>query len=121
MDALYSTLRWATVRARALERDQGRCTVSRLLGGPCATGEPLHAHHIVPVSEGGAAFDLENVATTCEVHHPMWEALRRQLVVRLLAPPPRCRHQHRSAEARRICERRLARDRGYDLQQQLVA
>jgi 5-methylcytosine-specific restriction endonuclease McrA len=108
---IYHTLRWRLTRSRALERDGHRCTVSQLLGGPCSGG-PLHAHHIVPVSEGGAAYDLDNVGTSCSSHHPMWEALRRTLVRRLAAasaPPPRCPHQHRSAEARRICEARLAR------------
>lgn len=119
MTDLYGTLRWRNVRAQAIARDDGRCTVSRLLGGPCSH-EPLHAHHIIAVAEGGAVYDLENVATTCEVHHPMWESLRRVLVTRLLAPPPRCPHQHRSAEARRQCEARLARRRGAQ-QLELVA
>lgn len=112
MGSIYDTLLWQTVRARALSRDGNRCTVSQLLGGECAAG-PLHAHHIVPVGDGGAAFSLDNVGTTCAAHHPMWEALRRTLVARLLdaGRPTRCTHQHRTAEARAICERRLARQR----------
>lgn len=109
---------WDTVRSRALERDGGRCTVSRLLGGTCSAG-PLHAHHIVPRSEGGDPYDLDNVGTTCASHHPMWESLRRILARRLLEPPPRCPHEHRSAEARRICEDRLARRA--ERQRELVA
>jgi hypothetical protein len=107
---LYSTLRWQTVAARARRRDGNRCTVSRLLGGDC-TGT-LHVHHIVAVSEGGAEFDLENLGTACSAHHPLWESLRRVLVRRLMAPAPRCPHHHRSAEARRLCEARLARRSG---------
>lgn len=109
---LYNTLHWRVVRSRALARDGNACTVARLIGGACSAG-PLHAHHIVPVSEGGAPLDEDNVATTCSAHHPQWEALRRLLVRRLLEPenaaPPRCPHTHRSAEARRQCEARLAR------------
>lgn len=108
MSILYSTLHWRVARARALARDRGRCTVSRLLGGVCSPG-PLHVHHIVAVADGGDPLDLDNLGTTCASHHPVWESLRRTLVARLTAPPPQCRHAHRTAEARRICEARLAR------------
>jgi 5-methylcytosine-specific restriction endonuclease McrA len=115
MKTLYGTLEWRLTRARARSRDGSRCTVARLIGGACSPG-PLHAHHIVPVSEGGAALDLDNVATTCAAHHPQWEALRRLLVRRLVLGDPedgpaRCPHTHRSAEARRQCEARMARRR----------
>lgn len=115
MAGIYNTLRWRLTRSRAIARDGGRCTVSRLLGGKCADG-PLHAHHIVPIADGGDAYDLDNVATTCASHHPMWEALRRLLVTKLLGTDepetaPRCPHAHRSREARMECERRMARRR----------
>lgn len=113
MENIYSTLRWRVTRRRAIERDGSRCTVSRLLGGSCAPG-PLHVHHIVPISEGGPEYDLDNVGTACAAHHPMWESLRRILVRRMLGEderPVRCPHQHRSREAREVCERRLARQR----------
>ena len=106
---LYSTPQWRRARAAAVARDAGRCTVSRLLGGDCAAG-PVHVHHIHAVNEGGAAFDLDNLGTTCSAHHPVWESLRRILARRMLADQaPRCAHYHASAEARRLCERRLAR------------
>lgn len=109
MGAIYDTLRWRIVRSRAIERDDGRCTVSRLFGGACAGR--LHAHHIVAVSEGGDPYDLDNVATTCASHHPFWESLRRVIVERMTAAPKptRCGHEHRTREAREICERRMAR------------
>lgn len=107
MTMLYSTQRWHRARRAALSRDAGRCTVSRLLGGACSPG-PLHVHHIHAVSEGGSAFDLDNLGTTCAAHHPMWESLRQLLVARLVSGTPRCTHRHASAEARRLCERRLA-------------
>lgn len=118
MELLYSTLRWRTVRARALARDANACTVARLLGGECATGKAFHVHHIHAVSEGGGRFDLDNLGTSCAAHHPMWESLRRILVRRMLDPGPRCAHRHVSREAREICERRLARQAG---RQSLVA
>lgn len=116
----YSDIRWRRARARAIRRDGDRCTVARLLGGTCTPG-PLHGHHITPIREGGAPFHEDNIGTACAGHHPEWEALRRELVARRrrhrgVPTAPRCRHQHRSAYARELCERRMARDRG-----QLVA
>jgi hypothetical protein len=113
MQNIYGTLRWRVTRSRALARDGKRCTVSRLLGGSCTPG-PLHAHHIHAIEDGGDPFDLDNVGTTCAAHHPMWESLRRLLVRKMLGQdeqPIRCPHAHRSAEARRICEARIARQR----------
>lgn len=106
---IYNTEAWKATRSVALERDGNRCTVARLLGGECRGG--LHAHHIVAVADGGAPFDPDNVGTSCAGHHPMWEALRRQLVARLLSArrAPRCHHDHRTRQAREICERRMAR------------
>lgn len=112
MAAVYSTSRWKATRARAIARDAGRCTVSRLLGGACSAPEvPLHVHHIVPVAEGGSPFALDNVGTACERHHPQWESLRRLIVRRRdqNIGRPRCHHEHRTLDARMICEARLAR------------
>ena len=112
MRDIYSTQLWKAVRARAIARDGHACTVGHLLGGPCSPSDvPLEAHHIIPVEDGGAPFDLANIGTVCKAHHPQWEALRRILVQRLLRrqAAPVCPHQHRTAEARAQCERRLAR------------
>lgn len=110
MSSIYATQLWANVRAHVLARDGNRCTVSRLLGGRCSPG-PLHAHHIEAVADGGAAFDVDNVGTTCARHHPKWEALRRALVSQRGKDVPRCPHRHVNADARRICEARLALQR----------
>jgi 5-methylcytosine-specific restriction endonuclease McrA len=113
MRHIYDTFRWRRVRVQALARDGEACTVSRLLGGSCSG--PLHVHHLIPVRDGGDPYDLANVATACASHHPAWESLRRQLVRARAAEeggPPRCTHYHRTAEARRLCERELARRRG---------
>lgn len=125
MTELYDTLRWRLTSRRARERDGHRCTVARLLGGECSGR--LHAHHIRPVTEGGAPFDLENVGTACASHHPVWEMLRRRLLAALdreVEKPPvlRCRHHHPTAEGRRICERRLLREaRERELQRAVAA
>lgn len=112
MTSIYNTTRWRRTSARAIARDGHRCTVARLLGGECSPG--LDAHHIIPVREGGHPYDLDNVGTACDTHHPQWENLRRALVGRRQRKPdlPRCPHQHRSREARRLCEARMARQRG---------
>lgn len=110
--SLYGTARWRRLSARARKRDGDRCTVARLLGGDCSGR--LHAHHLRPVSEGGAPFDLDNVVTACSSHHPVLEAFRRRLLGHIdgpaAAPPrPHCRHFHRTIAARQECEARLAR------------
>ncbi len=109
-NAIYNSLLWQLARSRVLERDGSRCTVSRLLGGPCSTG-PLHVHHIVRPEDGGDPYHEDNLGSVCARHHPKWEALRRRLAGELVEQPVRCPHQHRSAESRAICERRLARQR----------
>lgn len=110
MGTIYDSLRWQAARGRALRRDASRCTVSRWLGGACSAS--LHVHHVVPVSEGGAPFEVENLATACARHHPQWEALRRRIVKGNEEPFPRCPHYHRTSEGRRQCEARMARARG---------
>lgn len=90
-------------RERILQRD-GSCVVGRLLGGNCHP--TLHVHHIIPVSHGGTDDD-ENLALVCQAHHPVWESLRAWLERKRQPRIRRCRHQHRSREAREICERRL--------------
>lgn len=112
MGTVYDTLLWRLARSRVLKRDGNACTVARLLGGDCSAS--LHVHHIRPVSEGGSLYDEVNLATVCDAHHPVWEALRRRLLAALDREderPVACRHYHRSTEARRACEARMARQR----------
>lgn len=104
---LYDSPEWRAVRDRVLARDGRRCTVGRLLGGPCHP--TLHVHHVVPVSEGGAPFDDDNAVTVCARHHPMLEAIRRAVLARRERPVPKCRHNHRYDHARRECHERRAR------------
>lgn len=104
MTGIYSTPEWRRFRAAVIARDAERCTVGRLLGGPCHP--TLDVHHVVPVSEGGPPLDEGNVVTVCHRHHPQLEGLRRA-ILRKRAPRP-CRHRHRYDHARREClERRL--------------
>ena len=106
-ERIYTSPEWAAARDAALLRDGSRCTVQRLIGGRCHP--TLDVHHLEPVAEGGAEFDLDNLVTVCHSHHPRLEALRRYL----LRKPEwrRCRHDHRYDYARRECERRLNRER----------
>lgn len=109
---VYNSLEWELARGRALARDGHRCTVARLLGGDCSRG--LDVHHIRPLTAGGAPYDLSNLGTVCDSHHPMWEGLRRSILRTQDGPPeltPRCNHRHPTAEARELCEARMARTR----------
>jgi hypothetical protein len=106
--SFYDSGDWRALSRRAITRDRGRCTVSRLLGGAC--GGSLHAHHFDPDAD---PLDIDNVGTTCAVHHPTWEALRRAIVrarARLVVAP--CNHVHRYDHARRECRARRARQLG---------
>lgn len=103
-DSLYSSPAWAEARAAALDRDGHRCTVARLLGGECA--DRLDVHHVIPVREGGAWYDDDNLITVCQSHHPMVESIRRQILHK--RGVRKCPHDHRYDHARRECERRLA-------------
>ena len=55
--------RWQALRQRAFRRDRHRCAECGKLGGR------LEAHHIRPLSRGGAAYDLDNIATVCRACH----------------------------------------------------
>jgi len=105
---VYDTEQWELARERALRRDGYRCTVARLLGGRCS--RTLDVHHIVPLSEGGDEFDLDNLMTACHRHHPMVEALRRAILRARGQEWKTCPHPpgtHRYRGAREACERNL--------------
>lgn len=60
-----SDTRWRTFRATVLARDRYLCTI-RDKG--CTVHAPLrggHVDHIVPLSMGGAKYDLANVRAAC--------------------------------------------------------
>lgn len=109
MENLYSSAEWLDLAARAKARDGHRCSVARLLGGVCSS--QLHAHHLVPVSEGGPELpDLDGLITVCGRHHPTLEALRRYVLRRYVVEVPPCRHHHRYDHARRECRARRQRE-----------
>lgn len=100
---------WDEVRARVIARDGSRCTVGWLLGGACS--EVLDVDHLVPRAEGGLDVP-ENLITVCHRHHPMREAIRREVLRR--RGWKRCPHKpgtHIYPGAREACERNLNRDR----------
>lgn len=104
----YTSSQWRAVAELAKARDGHRCTVGRFLGGRCSP--LLHAHHLTPVSEGGAPYDVDNIASCCSVHHPQVEAIRRAVLHRRDQHAIRCRHIHRYKEGREEClRRRMAR------------
>lgn len=110
MTTVYDTEAWELARAAALARDGHRCTVARFLGGACSP--ILDVHHLVPISEGGAECDLDNLITACKVHHPTVEALRRAILRHRNREWRRCPHPpgaHRYPGAREACERLLNR------------
>jgi hypothetical protein len=111
MEHLYSTAEWLDLSARAKARDGHRCTVARLLGGPCS--DTLHAHHLIPVSEGGPELpDLDGVITACASHHPVLEALRRFILGRRRPKIRPCRHLHRYPQGRVECRRQRLAEAG---------
>lgn len=107
----YESRDWRAVRERALSRDDGRCTVARLLGGACSQASP-HVHHIEPRTlRPDLALDLDNLATVCASHHPTWEAVRRH-IERSRQPLPPCRHTHRYKAGLIECRRKRAKRLG---------
>lgn len=101
MSALYATKPWRELRSRVLSTDAD-CYLSGIAGD--CRGDLL-VHHVIPVSDGGPEIPGDDgVRVLCKRHHSMLHGfLRRQ------ASWKRCPHQHRSLEARRLCEERLNR------------
>jgi hypothetical protein len=91
---------WEIIRARIIERDRG-CS-GRFLGGKCSS--IIDVHHIEPREEGGTDED-SNLMAVCHTHHPMLEAMRKEILRR--RGWKTCPHEHRYPGARAACERRL--------------
>lgn len=107
---IYNTLRWRTLTAAAIERDNRRCVAAWLLGGEC--NGRLEVHHIEPVKERpDLAYKLSNLVTVCAKHHRQLESLRRAVRMARTRGWRRCRHEHRTRAGREACERRLNADR----------
>jgi 5-methylcytosine-specific restriction endonuclease McrA len=60
-DRRYSTAAWRRTRRRVILRAGGVCQI----GGPRCTEIATTAHHVVPTSQGGAFFDLQNLQAAC--------------------------------------------------------
>lgn len=65
------TMKWLRARADALERDEGECVYCGVSNEEHNEryDHGLHCHHIEPVSDGGAKFDLDNLETICANCH----------------------------------------------------
>lgn len=83
---MRSSRRWQKVREAAKRRDGNRCTyglergdrgTAAYPGGRCPVTEGLDGHHRLPVEDGGAPYDLDNVRTVCATHHARLEAEQR--------------------------------------------
>jgi 5-methylcytosine-specific restriction endonuclease McrA len=59
---IWESSAWRRVRKLALDRDGHRC-------GRCAATVNLSVHHITPMRESGAPFDLANLETLCKSCH----------------------------------------------------
>ncbi len=117
MGSLYHDTSWRELAAHAKARDGHRCTLARLFGGSCS--ERLHAHHVIPVSEGGDLLpDLDGVLTVCDRHHPTLHALRRFRAQRPKMKPCRCGHRY--DYARRLCRERRMREAGLTEEMELT-
>ena len=53
---------WNVVRRRVLTRDKYRCQ-------HCGRGGRLEVDHIIPISEGGAMYDMANLQTLARACH----------------------------------------------------
>lgn len=87
---------------RNLPRDY--CIVEHLLGaaaGPCSG--LIHHHHVDPLDEDSRTVQV------CQSHHPRVHKALRALTGSPERARKRCRHTHRTREAREACERRMAR------------
>jgi len=58
----------AQVTHAVITRDNAQCTFRYVDGSRCASRRWLHAHHVTPVSHGGAS-TAENLALLCSQHH----------------------------------------------------
>lgn len=105
LDSFLTSHEWFTARDATLARDGSRCSVGRLLGGPCRG--VLHVNHIVPRRDRPElALDPDNLGTCCASHHRLWEAFARAIRLLRLEELPPCRHYHPYRQGRVDCDRR---------------
>lgn len=70
--AIYKTREWSVARRSAIARDNHRCQ-ARVSGRQCEVTDSLTVHHIKPLREGGAPYELSNLVTLCYPHHKQIE------------------------------------------------
>jgi 5-methylcytosine-specific restriction endonuclease McrA len=70
---ILTSSQWQKARKAVKARDGERCQLDE--DGTCHGR--LEVHHRVPVREGGAPFDLDNLLVVCRGHHEQIEAQHR--------------------------------------------
>lgn len=70
---IYSTQAWHRAKRAAKVRDGWCCKATG-----CTETERLTVHHLIPLSQGGAPFDLDNLITLCYKHHAELERSKAQ-------------------------------------------
>lgn len=65
---IYQSDAWRETRRKALEKANHKCE-------DCGETEQLIGHHVIPLSDGGKPFDVENVCILCRSCHQRWEGL----------------------------------------------
>jgi HNH endonuclease len=83
---------WQLLRAAVRRRDGDACRC-------CGTGEKLGVHHIVPLAEGGAALDPDNLVTLCRTCHEREEANAKSRFLGGTAPSPSPAFRERNARS----------------------
>ena len=63
---VYATKRWGVLRRLALARDGGLCVRCRAEG---RTSAAEIVHHLEPIRDGGAPWELENCESVCRACH----------------------------------------------------
>ena len=66
--------RWARIRIEVLDRDKWRCVA-------CGRRGRLEVDHVLPMSQGGAVFDLENLQVLCRADHLAKTAKENEIAV----------------------------------------
>ena len=75
---------WQMVRLQILDRDHHQCQVR----GPKCKGNATEVDHIVPLSEGGARLDHDNLRSSCTACNRGRQNTRNVELAKALERPP---------------------------------
>lgn len=85
-DRIRSSAAWKRAQKLCIADAEGRCTygleatdrgATHYEDGRCPVEVELQAHHRIPIEDGGAPFDQENLRCVCATHHARLEAAYR--------------------------------------------